>query len=315
MIDRNKVPRQRTKPKSSILSLFQSVFAIIGVISTIFICIIVALLVISPSNFKDIVVQIYPIDTQKPQIVIITPTQPLPTSTSSLPPATSTPEQIPPSGEWAVRAYNTDDANILVVNGHIVGTSTYGDTTNDTGWIGISSFLQANAPNYVTFVNVNGPQWGKWGFALQHNETTVWGNEGETELSNAIGYFQTVQIFSDNTVRELSLSDLDGERLEGQWDARVVTGDVGLILVNGIPVAAGYKGKNFGWFNASNMLFAGGDNEVIAIVWNSGGEYSWDLAIRKDETIVWGSNNQGAEQIGEVFYTSFIIDPNGNVIP
>ena len=315
MIERNKVPRQRAKPKSSILSLLQSVFAIIGVISTIFICMIVALLAISPSSFQDIVVQLVPVDTQEPQFVVVTATQPLPTSTPTPPLVTSTPELPPPSGEWAVRAYDTDDTNILVVNGHIVGVTTFEGDAKDSGWININPFLKGGDENYVNFVNVNGPRRGIWGFALQHDGTTVWGNEGTTEQPNTIGYYRTVQIFSDTNIRELSPNELQGEHLEGQWSARVVAKDVGLILINGIPVAAGYDGFNFGWFDATNALFTGMDNEVTAIVWNAIGECSWDLAIRVNETIVWGSDNQGTEQFGEVFQTTFIIDANGNVIP
>jgi hypothetical protein len=315
MIERNKTPRQRAKPKSSTLPLLQSVFAVIGVISIIFICMIATLLAISPSSLQDVIGQLYPIDTQEPQFVIITATQPLPTSTPTLPLVTSTPELLPPSGEWAVRAYDTDDTNILVVNGHIVGVSTYEGDSKDSGWININLFLKSGDANYVTFVNVNGPRKGIWGFALQHDGTTVWGNEGTTEQANTIGYYRTIQIFSNNNVMELSPNELQDEHLEGQWGARVVAKDVGLILINGIPVAAGYDGFNFGWFDATNALFTGVDNEVTAIVWNSIGEYSWDLAIRFNETIIWGSDDQGIERVGEVYQTSFIIDANGNVIP
>jgi hypothetical protein len=315
MMERNRVQRQSPKPKSSILSFFQSVFAVIGVISTIFICMIVALSAISPGNLQDIVVQLYPIDTQEPQILVVTATQPLPTSTSTPPLVTNTPELSPPSGEWAVRAYNTDDFNVLVVNGHIVGVSTFEEATKDTGWISINPYLKGGDSNYVSFVNLNGPRRGIWGFGLQHDGTTVWGNEGATEAANTIGYTQTIQIFADNNIMEVFPGDLAGEHFEGQWGARVVAKDAGLILINNFPVAAGYEEMNFGWFNASDLLLAGRDNAVTAIVWNLAGEFSWDLAIRKDETIVWGSDSQGTEQIGEVFYTSFIIDANGNVIP
>jgi hypothetical protein len=315
MTERNKIPRQRAKPKSSILSVLQSLFAIIGVILTIFICMIVALLAISPSSIQDIVVQVYPVDTQEPQFVVVTATQPLPTSTLTPPPATNIPEQPLPSGEWSVRCYDTDDVNILVVNGHIVGASTYGGPSEDTGWININPYFQGSKPNYVTFVNVNGPREGIWAFELQHDGTTVWRNDGTTNQANKIGYFQTVEILPDNSIREVSLIDPESDHLEGQWAARVIVKDVGLILINGIPVAAGYEGMNLGWFNASEVLLSGAENEVTAIAWNIDGEYVWDLAILKGEDIVWGSFNRGTEQVGEVFQTTFIIDANGEVIP
>jgi len=315
MTERNKIPRQRSKPKSSILSVLQSLFAIIGVILTIFICMIVALLAISPSSFQDIVVQVYPVDTQEPQFVVVTATQSLPTSTPTPPPATNIPEQPLPSGEWSVRCYDTDDVNILVVNGHIVGASTYGGPSEDTGWININPYFQGSKPNHVTFVNVNGPREGIWAFELQHDGTTVWRNDGTTNQANKIGYFQTVEILSDNSIREVSLIDPESDHLEGQWAARVIVKDVGLILINGVPVAAGYEGMNLGWLNASEVLLSGADNEVTAIAWNIDGEYVWDLAILNGEDIVWGSFNRGTEQVGEVFQTTFIIDANGDVIP
>jgi hypothetical protein len=315
MIERTKVPGQSNKPKSSILSLLQSIFAIIGVISTIFICMIAALMVISPSNFQDVLVQLYPLDTQEPQVVVVTATQPLATTTPTPLPATSTPVPKPPSGEWMVRAYNTDDVNVLVVNGHMVGASNVQDPLKDTGLIDINPYLLAGDSNYVTFVNVNGPRGGVWGFTLHHDGAVVWGNEGRTEQSDSIGYYKTIQIFSDNTVVELPPSDPQGEHLQGQWSARVSAADLGLIFINGVPAAAGYQGVNMGWFDTSDYLFSGIENEVTAMVWNFDGEYSWDMAIQVGEMIVWGSSNQGTDQAGEVFHTSFIIDSNGNVIP
>jgi hypothetical protein len=83
------------------------------------------------------------------------------------------------SDEWYVRAYNTDDANIILVNGHIVGGAYYRGTIE---WININGWLRSDGKNYVAFVNLNGPQTGVWGFSLRQNDTIIWGNEGSAQL-------------------------------------------------------------------------------------------------------------------------------------
>ncbi len=115
---------------------------------------------------------------------------PVPTATV---PATVTPtlDGNLPTGEWAVKTYLTDDTNLILVNGHIVGVSSYRKESN---WININSFFKSSGPNYVTFINLNGPSGGSWGFSVRQNGVIVWGNEGSTEKSNTLGYIQTLQI-------------------------------------------------------------------------------------------------------------------------
>ena len=233
----------------------------------------------------------------------ITPTQP---STESTIIATG------PSGDWSVRIYQTDDANIILVNNHIVGATLYRQTLD---WVEINSLLQKGVSNYVTAVNLNGFGGGVvWGFSLRRNEVIVWGNEGNADRC-LFCYTQTVEILPDDKVAEVNLREFDKKNLSGSWTAKVKAADFGVIMVNGVAVAGSHKGLDLGWSDITGLLYEGQGNIITAAIWNKDGDYSWDLALRRGETVVWGSNDQGSGQVGEVFFTTVIVDGAGNIIP
>ena len=239
----------------------------------------------------------------------ITP-EPSLTSTPPPPEPTNTPDK--PTGYWAVRAYRTDDGNLMLLNNHIVGLSTYGKA-KDTGWIDITKSLLNDTPNYVTFVNLNGPSGSIWGFSLRQNQTVVWGNEGTARLCH-ICYVQTVQIQPDNTISEINLRDFEKTKLSGDWSVRAIANNSGIIVVNGVPTSGSLNGNDWGWVDISGLLYTGQENYITSAIWNTDGGYSWDFSLRKGETIIWGSNNSGSGQIGEVFFTTVIVDGDGNLI-
>jgi hypothetical protein len=103
--------------------------------------------------------------------------------------------------------------------------------------------------------------------------------------------------------------------LPGDWSAKATANDFGVMLVNGVPVSGSYGGNIVGgWVDVSRLLYAGQDNIVSVSVWNASGNYMWDFALRKGETIIWGTDNSGQGQTGEVFFTSVIIDGSGNIV-
>jgi|GEM_PF-1873156 len=224
--------------------------------------------------------------------------------------ATSTAAPNLPSGLWSVRAYNTNDANIILVNEHIAGVAFCCE--GDTGWIDISAQLN-NEVNYLTFVNVNSATGAKWGFSLSHNDTVVWGNEGESGQPNTLAYVQTLQVAGDDSATAVDLKDPNKTSLAGTWTAQVKADDVGLLLVNGVPVTGGF-GEGFGWVDISGLLYAGQNNIIRGMVWNSREGYSWAMTVRNGETIVWSSESSGSGQTGEVLYTTVIIDGDGNLM-
>ena len=109
--------------------------------------------------------------------------------------------------------------------------------------------------------------------------------------------------------------DSSKEKLSGSWTAKAVSADFAVIMVNGIPATGSYSKKDLGWFDISGLLYEGQDNVITVSVWNTNGDYSWDFSIRKGETVVWGANNSGSGQVGEVFFKTVIIDGTGNVVP
>jgi hypothetical protein len=87
------------------------------------------------------------------------------------------------------------------------------------------------------------------------------------------------------------------------------------MMINGFPVAGSIANVDFNWTDISSMLYADQDNEVLVLVWNFEGDYSWHFTLREDDTILWGSEDDGRAQLGEVFNKIIIVDGEGNVLP
>jgi hypothetical protein len=115
-------------------------------------------------------------------------------------------------------------------------------------------------------------------------------------------------------VQEVNLKNLEKQKLGGTWSARAVAEDVGLLLVNGVPAACSYDSIDFDWADIGGLLYANENNVVSALVWNFSDTYSWNFSVRKNENIVWGAEDQGSGQTGEVFFTTMTIDGSGNVV-
>jgi hypothetical protein len=241
---------------------------------------------------------ILPTETLSPTFTPVPPT----VETSTLPPVAT-------QNDWEVRIYRSDDTNIFVVNNHVVGGTFWRESLD---WTGIDSRLQEGATNYVAAVNLSGNGGAVWGFSLRHKGATVWGNEGDT-ANCGLCYDQTVQISPDNTVTEVNLRDASKPNLGGSWSVKILANDWGVIMVNGVAVAGSYSGKDLGWADISSLLYQGQDNVITASIWNEDGDFSWDVALRNGETVVRGFNDNGSGQSGEVFFTTIIVDGNGNV--
>jgi len=243
------------------------------------------------------------------------------TTSPTVPPTQPTlqPTSIPgPSGNWDVRIGQTDDANILLLNNHIIAATMNTETLD---WMSISSMLRPGVPNYLAAINLNGSysdgtRWGPviWDFALKHDEVILWRNEGNLD-GCLFCYAQTVQISPDNQVEEVDLRQYGKQNLGGTWSAKVIADGVGMIMVNGVPVAGSFWKQDQGWADISGLLYEGQDNLITVAVWNEQGEYYWDVILRQDESIVWESKNSGRGQIGEIFFTTVTIDGTGNIVP
>ncbi len=115
-------------------------------------------------------------------------------------------------------------------------------------------------------------------------------------------------------VKEVNLKNTSKQKLAGSWTARAVAEDAGLLLVNGVPVTGSLAMWDFNWVDISGMLYANENNVISAVVWNISDTYAWDFSVRKGQTIVWGAQDKGSGQTGEVLFISVTIDGVGNVI-
>ena len=51
------------------------------------------------------------------------------------------------------------------------------------------------------------------------------------------------------------------------------------------------------------------------MVWNRDDTYFWDIELQKNGEIVWEDHGHGADEYGEVFFVSFVIDESGELVP
>ena len=203
---------------------------------------------------------------------------------------------------------------MILLNGHIVA-ATY-CCREKPGWVDIDDRLRHDPFDELTFVNLNGPGYGDWGFQIWH---------GLNEQENTLGYVQAVQIKPDNTL-QLVTSTVTGQHLAGQWTVRIAAEDVGLILVNNIPVAGSYSGGakapesptpglvDSGWIDIGNLLHGDQNNTISVVVWNRAGPYHWQAFVRRGEEVIWERSVEGQDRTGEVFSTSLVISEDGEAL-
>jgi hypothetical protein len=219
-----------------------------------------------------------------------------------------------PEKSLHARAYRNDDADIILVNDHIVGVTI---RSLETNWIDIGElFTQDDSPDYVTFVNLNGPGPGDWGFALKYGEQILWETAGRTDEEYSIGYWQTLQVLPDMKIQEVDLAPSSETPIDGSWSVSFKAGDIGLVLVNGIPAFGTYEGRaqEFGAGEISELLSAERTNVIAFIVWTSSQTYYWDISLKRDANTVWSSERSGTGKGGEVLFLSILVDGKGNLV-
>lgn len=210
-----------------------------------------------------------------------------------------------------VRSYKTDDAAAIFVNGQMVGVSGY---KHDLDWININDYLLPGQDSVVAFASFNGESGGSWGFSLRRDDVSVWGVEQTSRNQWTLSYAQQVIIHPDGKVETLSPDTLVRKPPPGRWYVRVQNvQDIGGILVNGQPVMV-FWNQEAGWVDITDLLYSDRDNKVMVAAWNFDGSYSWDFALRRDETIVWGKQSTGSGATNRVFQETITINPEGKVV-
>ncbi len=242
-----------------------------------------------------------PTKTATPRQVTATPTVSAVTATSGQ----------RPIGKWMVRSYKTDDASAIFVNGEMVGATVYG---RDSDWININDRLTPGQDTIVAFASYNGGAGGGWGFGIRRDDVSVWGVEQTTGDDWSLAYAQQVAIHPDGTVEAVPPDVAERKAPPGKWYVRVQNvQDIGSILVNGQPVAV-FWNQEGGWIDITGLLYSDRDNKVTLATWNFDSAYSWDFAIKRDDTIVWGKQNAGSGATDRVYQEVVTISAEGELI-
>jgi tetratricopeptide (TPR) repeat protein len=221
-----------------------------------------------------------------------------------------------PSGDWAVRSYNTDDTGVVFVNGQLVAASLWGDRT-DSGWIKINDYLATDQENEIVVASWNSAYDRSWGFGVRRNDTQVWGSEEPARREQVgLSYVQRLRITSDGAVEPVPADTAAPKPPPGKWYARVQGAqDLGAVLVNGIPTvlnASAFAAES-GWIEITGQLTSSRNNTVTMVAWNFDGPYSYKFEIKHDATIVWGADKTGGGQIGVVLSQPVQISAKGEV--
>lgn len=220
------------------------------------------------------------------------------------------------SGEgWAVRAYNTDDLSALFVDQRLIGVAKSGGEFGDTGWISIERLITPGEDHVVTVANANTGGNYSFGYLLQRDGVHVWGVErdGGKQEGSPIQAGR-VAVAADGEVTPLALEPLPVSHPGGRWFVRLSdTDDVATLLINGTPVAVVDR-HDVGWVDITDYLAGEGENHLRFSVWNLRGEYSWDLAIRHDDTTIWSRKESGAGPTGLVFDEEMLITGQGDMV-
>lgn len=216
---------------------------------------------------------------------------------------------------WNIRAYNTDDLSAVFVDQRLVGVATVADEFRDTGWIPISRLITPGERHVVTVANANTGGNYSYGYLLRHDGVHVWGMEdGGSQREGSQVEASQVAIAAGGEITPLMPKARPLHHPSGHWQVHLGdTDDVATLLINGAPVAV-VGGHDIGWVDITDLLAGEGENQLRFSVWNLRGEYSWDLAIRHDDTIVWSRKDAGNKPTGLVFDEEILITGRGDIV-
>ena len=246
------------------------------------------------------------------------PGTPTPKAVSPTFTPTPYPEGAGPTGDWAVRSYNTDDLGVIFVNDKLVGASThYKEGHDDTGWIAINDLLVPGQDTVVAFASSNdGGADRRWGFSVRRNDVALWGSEESLGGGpKTLSYAQQVAIRPDGSVKAVPPDTSAWTPPPGKWYVRVQdVDDVGAILVNGVPVAAVHAKRDSDWVEITGQLYSDRDNTVTVASWNFDADYAWKFSIKRDDTIVWSKESAGSGAVDLVFDEQVTISSQGEIV-
>ena len=129
-----------------------------------------------------------------------------------------------------------------------------------------------------------------------------------------MSFVERLEITSEGRIKRISPYVLASKALADKWFVRMQNvQDVGVVLINGMPVLLMENSHNNEWIDISSSLSSNKDNVVSFIVWNFDGPFSYTAAIKQNETIVWGTEKTGGGTIGVVLAQRLTISSSGEI--
>ncbi|NJN67066.1 MAG: hypothetical protein HC884_10325 [Chloroflexaceae bacterium] len=102
---------------------------------------------------------------------------------------------------------------------------------------------------------------------------------------------------------------------EGPWYVRIESiDDVGVILINGMPVALDAGGLDTGWRDITTQLSTNCNSTIQMLAWNFDGPWSYKFSIMHGNTIVWAAEKSGSGSTGLFFDQEVIIRGDGELV-
>lgn len=212
---------------------------------------------------------------------------------------------------WSLRSFKTDDAAVIFVNEELIGVSGLG--RGETNWVGINKYMKSDQDTVIAFASFNGAGPSSRAFMIRRDDTIIWGFDSSGGAEWTLNYAQQLVIHPDGSIEPIKVDTSVRKPPPGKWYVRIQNvQDIGGILVNGQPVAV-FWNRAGGWIDITNLLYSNRDNKIVVAAWNFSDAYSWDFAIKRDETIVWQVNNNGSGQVGKVFSAEVLVTGNGEI--
>jgi len=217
--------------------------------------------------------------------------------------------------DWAARAFNTDDASAIFVNGRMVAATTSQGSMTDSGWVVIDGDLNPDGENVVAFANGNaGGNYG-FGFSLRRSGAEVWtAQDGGGGERTPLQYAQRIRLAPDGGLEVLPPL-LPDDAPPGRWYARIENdGAIVAVQVNGSPVVVVQNGKEFRWIDITAALRADRVNDVRLSAWSVQDRYALSVKLKHDDTIIWSQEESGANVRGLVYDEQAIINGDGEIV-
>lgn len=206
--------------------------------------------------------------------------------------------------EWLVAMWGIDDQGTIYLNGEPV---TWLPSGGNTDGIDISNWILDGVENSLRFTTWNDRYSGLWNFALARAGEVVWEESGESEQRDRYVFDET--LFITRAGRVSTTSE------QTRWYARIyAVDDLGRFSGNGQPVLEARHGdRDTGWIDITRHITADDNNRLRFSAWNGRGEGNWQVALRRDNSIIWEETGRNDSTHQMIYDYLIFMDPEGEI--